>query len=269
MYVWFTNRILMIADLIKKLLGIHPQQGVKPLKNLIHVGSKFHGYHIPKDFLKPESICYLIGAGDDISFDTELKVLYDAQIYIFDPTPEGIDHFKQLKIDTAAAKPTTIDNLAPFTYRIGTEQLEAIHFVEIGVWDEKTTLKFYDPVKENYASHSVYLFTDSDTYIEAPVDRLSNLMQQLGHTAIDMVKMEIEGAEYTVIDTIVKDKLDVKLILVEFDEVYNTKDKAFHFRIKKACKQLMDAGYVLIHSTDHLKRSFLRKDIYEELKAKE
>lgn len=249
-------------------MGIHPQQGVKPMRNLVHVGSSFHGYHIPENFLTSDSVCYCIGAGEDISFDTELKVLYDAQVYIFDPTPEGILHFQKLKDYTAQGKTLKIHNSVPFRYRISADQLEEVHFVEVGVWDQKTTLKFFAPNRDNYASHSVYLFKDSGEYIEAPVDRMSSLMKSLGHSTVDVVKMEIEGAEYTVIDTIIEDKLDVKVILIEFDEVHNATDKAFHFRIKKSCDSLKKAGYTLVHSTDSMKRTFVRNDVYELLESR-
>lgn len=256
-----------VIDLTKKVMGIHPQQGVKPLRNLVHVGSAFHGYHIPENFLTSDSICYCIGAGEDISFDTELKVIYSSQVYIFDPTPEGVLHFQKLKQYTEQGQALTIHKSVPFTYRISADQLEDVHFVEVGVWDQKTTLKFFAPTRDNYASHSVYLFKDSGEYIEAPVDRLSNLMKSLGHSTVDVVKMEIEGAEYTVIDTIIEDKLDVKVILVEFDEVHNATDKAFHFRIKKTCDNLKKAGYTLVHSTDSMKRTFVRNDVYDLLEA--
>ncbi|MVM37165.1 hypothetical protein GO730_05085 [Spirosoma sp. HMF3257] len=182
-----------VIGLAKKALGIHPQQGVKPLNNLIHIGSHYHGYHLPHNFLTSDSICYCIGAGEDISFDTELKVMYDAQVYIFDPMPEGINHFQKLKEHTKKGKSLTIEPTVPFTYRLSEKQLEAITFVEIGVWDKKTNLKFFAPERDDYASHSLYLFQESNEYIEAPVDRLSNLMKMLGHSSIDVVKLEIEG----------------------------------------------------------------------------
>ncbi|GAB3963161.1 hypothetical protein GCM10028805_65710 [Spirosoma harenae] len=261
--------MLNLASLVKKLVGIHPQQGVKPLTNLVHVGSHYHGYHLPKNFLTSDSICYCVGAGEDISFDTELKVLFDSNVFIFDPMPEGIKHFEKLKEYTANRKPLTIEPTVPFTYRINHEQLDTITFVETGVWDHKGKLKFFAPNRDDYASHSLYLFQDSGDYIEAPVDRLGNLMTMLGHTSVDVVKLEIEGAEYKVIDTILEDKLDVKIILVEFDEVHNTNGKLFHLRIKNTCKKLKKAGYVLVHSTHNMKRTFIREDVYQSLKMKE
>ena len=86
-----------LKKLLKKVLGLDPMKGVRPLKNLVYIGSKYHGYTIPENFINQNSICYCIGAGEDISFDTELKVLYNAKIFIFDPMPEGKNYFTRLK----------------------------------------------------------------------------------------------------------------------------------------------------------------------------
>lgn len=40
----------------------------------------------------------------------------------------------------------------------------------------------------------MHLFKDSGKFIEAPVDRLKNLMHKQNHSAVDLVKIEIEGA---------------------------------------------------------------------------
>ncbi|MBK7888976.1 MAG: FkbM family methyltransferase [Bacteroidetes bacterium] len=250
---------------VKKVLGIDSQSGVEPIQNLHKVGSNYHGYFIPADFLKSDSICYCIGAGEDISFDTELKILYDAQIYIFDPAPEGIEHFKKLVDVTARGEQLSIGKKQPFTYRINAAQLSQITYIDVGVWEKEAILKFYEPDLENYVSHSVHLFKDSGKFIEAPVDRLKNLMKKQNHSAVDLVKIEIEGAEYTVIDTIIEDKLDIKVILVEFDEVYHMKGFKHLFRIKNSTNKLRKAGYVLAHSTDHYKRLFVRRDVCHQL----
>lgn len=260
----------MATQLIKKILGIHSQSNVKSLKNLTYYGSERHGYLVPDDFLNSESVIYCVGAGEDISFDTELKIKFDSKIYIFDPSPYGINHFDEVKAFVNNGTPLTLDpKLFSYHYKISPKQFNEIQFIPVGLWDKKDILKFYDPERENYSSHSAYLFTDSKSFIEAPVDRLGNLMKQLGHSHIDLLKIEIEGAEYKVIDTIVEDQLDVTAILVEFDEIYNTTDKAFHFRIKKSCDKLRKAGYVLVHSTVALKRLFVKKEVYDRLKKLE
>ncbi len=256
----------VIKEFLKKIIKFHPQSNVKPIENLIHIGSQHHGYKVPDGFLTESSICYCIGAGEDITFDTELKFLFDSKIYIFDPMPYGINYFNKLKEVTARGEKLGVFDDENYIYRTTTKQLNEITYIQKGVWNEKTILKFYEPNLDNYISHSVYLFQDTGKYIEAPVDRLANFMKEFNHKEIDLVKIEIEGAEYTVIDNIVKDKLPIKIICIEFDEVYHSKGLAHKIRIKKSCDQLIKAGYVLVHSTYMMKRTFIRKDVYQELK---
>ena len=260
----------LFKGLKKGVLNIYSRLGVKPLQNLVHVGSKYHGYYVPANYLDKNSICYCVGAGDDISFDTELKILYDSHIVIFDPTPASKDHFLKLKETVEKNEPTPPVHGDPaFTYRISLEKLNEIIFVEKGIWTENTLLKFHDPEIGGYVSQSVFLFKDSKKVMELPVDRLNNLMRSLNHDKVDLVKLEIEGAEYTVIDTILEDKIDVKMILVEFDEVFHAKGFSHLLRIKRTCDKLKKAGYVLTHSTPKLKRTFIRKDVHKQLKSNE
>ncbi len=259
----------IVKDLVKSTLKLKPQYGVKPLKNLVHIGSKYHGYELPENFFNKDSICYCVGAGEDISFDTELKVKYDAKVFIFDPMPEGINYFIKLKEYAARGETFGVEGDEVFRYRINPEQLESITYINKGVWNEKTVLRFYAPKLDNYISHSVYLFKDSDEYIDAPVDRLSAFMNEFNHKSIDLIKLEIEGAEYAVIDSIVKDKIDVKIIAVEFDEFFHAQGLGFHLRIKKATNQLKKSGYILAHSTDKFKRTFIREDVFNQLKEQE
>lgn len=256
-----------VKSVFKKALGLHYDSWLKPLKNLNYVGSRLHGYYIPENLLNETSVCYCIGAGEDISFDTELVVQYGAKVLIFDPAPEGIAHFQKLMEATNTKQKISLGN-PPFVYRITKEQLNTIKYIETGVWEKETTIRFYKPTIENYASHSIELFNHSGEYIEVPVDRLSNLMKKNNHLSIDLVKMEIEGAEYAVLKSIVEDKLDIKMILVEFDEVFHPKDSRYLFRIKKSTDQLLKAGYTLAHSTPHFKRLFIRNDIFDQLKSK-
>lgn len=94
-------------------------------------------------------------------------------------------------------------------------------------------------------------------------------MKELKHDTVDLLKIEIEGAEYVVLKTIVEDKPDIKMILVEFDEVYHPKDNRYLFRIKKSTEEIIKAGYTLVHSTPYFKRLFVKNDLFEKLKSLE
>ncbi|QNK63173.1 FkbM family methyltransferase [Pedobacter sp. PAMC26386] len=244
----------MATQFIKRMLGIHHQSHVKPLKNLSYFGSLRHGYLVTDNFSESDSIYYGVSAGEDI----------------FDPSSSGINDFHQVKDDVNYGVPLTLDKpLAPYEYNISSKQFSEIKFIAVGLWDQKKIPRFYDPEKENYCSHSAFLFTAPKKFIDTPVNPLNELMKQLDHAHIYLLKIDIEGTEYKVIDTIIEDKLNVKAILVKFDEFYNTKYKSFLFRIKKSCAKLRKAGYVLAHSTLAMKHLFIRTDIYDQLKKLE
>jgi len=43
-------------------------------------------------------------------------------------------------------------------------------------------------------------------------------MNELGHRKIDLLKIDMEGAEYKVIESIIEDRLDIGVIFVEHKE---------------------------------------------------
>ena len=255
---------------VRGLLQIDPQSLVTPLPGLTWVGSEPQGYVIPHGLLNAESLCYCVGAGEDITFDTELAEIYGCRVVVIDPTPEGLNHFRLLNEHTSRGEPLWTTRGKPFRYRITPERLALLSYLEIGVWDSAQQMRFYEPTRENYPSHSVAMFQESGRYIELPVDRLANIMKSQGHTAIDLLKLEIEGAEYRVLDTVVEDRLDVKAILVEYDEVWHSegKGRAHLFRIRNSTRKLLDAGYRLAHSTPMFKRLFVREDVFETLRRR-
>ena len=245
------------------------QRNVVKLKNLVYLGSDNQGYFLPDNYLSSISICYCVGAGTDISLDVELVTRFNARVFIFDPMPYAFDHFNNLVASVNAGKKMTADNAENgYVYRIKPAEISTITYCATGVWNEKKMVKFYSPVEDTYAGHSITNLQKTEKYIEAPVDNLVNIMRELGHTHIDLLKIEIEGAEYTVIDNVLADKIDVKIMLIEFDEFHHRKGLAFPlaiWRIEQSSKKLLKAGYKLVHSSNFYKRTFMRSDVFERL----
>ncbi|MGB2673193.1 MAG: FkbM family methyltransferase, partial [Candidatus Acidiferrum sp.] len=76
---------------------------------------------------------------------------------------------------------------------------------------------FYLPPREDWFSHSVIPARQfGRESVRLPVMRLSSAMQLLGHDRIDILKMDIEGAEYAVIEEIVCEKISIRQLLIEF-----------------------------------------------------
>jgi hypothetical protein len=56
-----------------------------------------------------------------------------------------------------------------------------------------------------------------DTYFDAPCKKLSTLMKESGHAHIDLLKMNIEGAEYEVLKSMMADGIRPMVIALTFE----------------------------------------------------
>lgn len=185
-------------------------------------GSSYGGWIVSPEFLSPESICYCAGCGEDISFDLALIEAFGCTVHGFDPTPRAVDYVRKVADGNPRYK-----------------------FAPIGFWDENTTLRFYLPENHEHASYSALNLQKTAAYVDLPVERLSRVMARLGHQSIDLLKLDIEGAEYRVIDSIVEDEIDIRALCVEFDEWFNPLDRHFMSRIKESVNKLLDRGFVM------------------------
>lgn len=77
-------------------------------------------------------------------------------------------------------------------------------------------------------------------------------MNELKHSSITLLKMDIEGAEYEILDSIIEDNLDIKIICVEFDQPMPLK------KTLKMINKLIDWKYNLV-SVDKWNYTFIRR----------
>lgn len=75
---------------------------------------------------------------------------------------------------------------------------------------------------------------------------------------IDLIKIDIEGAEYKVIDSIIEDGIKVKVICVEYDEYFNQLDSNYKNRIRYSISKLLSAGYLLIYAQGNGNYTFVK-----------
>ncbi len=259
----------LLKRLFKPIFSYKSQHKVEPVKKLVYLGSANHGYYVPDNYLSGSSVCYCVGAGTDISLDTELATRFGAQVFVFDPMPYAVAHFEQVVAHAKAGRRFTADTAENgYVYSISREALTRVTYCPVGVWNEQKTIRFYVPTQQSYAGHSITNLQNTSAYIEAPVDRLAALMHERGHEQLDLLKLEIEGSEYTVIDNMLAEKLDVKILLVEFDEYHHRRGVARLVAIRhieQATRQLLRAGYKLVQSSGFYKRTFVRADVFAGL----
>jgi len=204
--------------------------------DVAQIGSRYGGWSIPMDMINSESICYCVGCGEDISFDLGLIDGFRCEVYAFDPTPRAIRHVES----HAAGNPR-------------------YHFSPVGLWDKAEKLKFYVPINPKDVSHSLLNLQKTNDFIEVPVERLSAIMARNGHTHLDLLKLDIEGAEYKVLDSMFADGIDVAILCVEFDEYWNALDGDWLQRIRDYVERIIGQGYAMIDAPGNGNYTFLKR----------
>lgn len=184
-------------------------------------GTAYGGWNLPTDVeLSGNSIVYSAGVGEDISFDILLQARYDPHIFLIDPTLRAVKHFDEVRNFYSSGVPLfTGDIQKNYVNVIGLAKpkFEKIVYLEKGLWNKRDTLKFYKPVNEKYVSHTLIKDMYSPNYENVEVDAIKNIMDSHGHVAIDVLKLDIEGAEIAVLNQMLDDAVFPKYICVEFD----------------------------------------------------
>jgi FkbM family methyltransferase len=217
------------------------------------LGTKYGGWFIPKECkLDENSIVYSVGVGEDISFDIKIQTKYNSNIVLLDPTKRAIKHFEECKqyFKNNKKYKFTGDIQSDYYKNLITEEpdFDKIKYVEIGLWDKPDRLKFYKQSNKNNVSQSVIndMFTGDYDIIE--VDSLKNIMQTLNHTNIDLLKLDIEGAEISVLNQMLNDNIFPKYLCIEFDLFLKKKDKNNDTR--KLINRLLQNNYIILINDD-------------------
>jgi FkbM family methyltransferase len=165
-------------------------------------------------------LVYSFGVGEDVSFDLELIRRFDVQLHAFDPTPRSIEWLKTQELPSAFK----------------------IH--EYGIADFDGTCEFFPPSDPAHISHTSLAGSRPLPPIKVPVHRLATIMQMLGHERIELLKMDIEGAEYDVIADMLSDGIEVRQLLVEFHHRW---PQLGINKTRRAVQMLNKAGYRLFN----------------------
>ncbi len=155
------------------------------------------GWWFTPEGLNATSVVYSLGVGDDIEFDLALIEKYGVEVHAFDPTPSSIDMLD------------------------GRELPQRFEFHPWAVAARDGSLTFYPRLKRD-GSKSGVMYTmmaedaTIDDAIEVPAYSLSTITNRLQHRQIDLMKMDIEGAEYEVLDGLLDSPIKPTQLLVEF-----------------------------------------------------
>jgi FkbM family methyltransferase len=135
-------------------------------------GSEYGGWQILRGSISSDSVVVDIGLGEDISFSVSLMDQAGCTVHGFDPTPRAIAYVRGL------ALPRLV-----------------LH--EVGVAARSGRVTFHLPDNDAHVSGSLLRGEHtSRRSIDVDVVALDDVFRRIGAERIDLLKLDVEGAEY-------------------------------------------------------------------------
>ena len=185
----YQRKKLFFKRLVGKELRLKPEVDIHSVKD--------GGWWFHPDALGEDSIVWSLGVGEDVDFDLALIRRFRLRVDAFDPTP------------------STVEWLA------ARDMPAAFRFHPWAVTGQDGVLKLYPRVKKD-GSKSTVMYTmvandgSREDAIVVPAFCLKSIQAQLGQPRVDLLKMDIEGAEYDVLDNLLESPVQPLQLLVEF-----------------------------------------------------
>lgn len=198
-------------------------------------GNDYGGFYVYPATLNSNSVVYSFGVGEHISFDRTLIEKHQCHIYAFDPTPRSIDWVRKQSLPSG------------FT------------FFDYGIHTQTGHVNFNLPKNKGHVSGST-IKHDQVSGIHAlsvPMKSFVDITNELAHHHIDILKMDIEGSEYEIIDDVLFSPVQIDQLLLEIHERFFPNGKS---KTRKLLKSLKRNGYALFAISDSQQElSFIHK----------
>jgi len=184
-------------------------------------GNDYGGYYICSEILnqdEKEIIVYSAGIGKDISFDLDiLKAFDNCKVFAFDPTPTTIEWLGQQDLP---------DNFIFSPYGISSKT------------GEETM--YFPKIKDHDWSAYKIINKPVDNEIIVQMKRIEDIMKENSHKYIDILKMDIEGSEFSIIENLNYSEINCGQITLEFHKRFFKNGRQM---FTKAINTLQANGY--------------------------
>lgn len=216
---------------------------VCPVRRSVSIEKRFYGnegggFYVHPPVLNEKSIICSLGIGEDISFDRAAIEHHGCRVYGFDPTPKSVAWlWRQTGLPAR------------------------FEFFEWGIAEKTGPLEFFLPKNANHVSGSLLKqdWIDERRTIRVEMKSWADIVAGLGRERIDVLKMDIEGAEYLVLDGILNGPVPIGQILIEFHDRLFKDGKA---RTREALRKMKGHGYEIFGvSASGEEVSFIKADI--------
>lgn len=204
--------------------------------------SESAGWNYIAERLDANSIVYSLGVGDSIEFDLEVIERTGATVYAFDPTPYAMEWIQQQTLP------------AQFV------------FYPWAAAGNNGSLRLFRRVNTRGKRADVMWTADSaagdaSDFIDAPAYTIQSIAEKLHHEKIDLLKVDVEGAEYDILDGLRQASQLPGQLLIEYHHRFPgigrqktaqsiTALRALGYRIFDVSETGREIGFVLTQKDD-------------------
>ena len=213
------------------------------------IGTDYGGWHCLPGAFTPGMVALCAGAGEDVSFDVLLNARHGLRVLCVDPTPRAVAHVRGLLAAAARGATVPVEG-GPANYALGGFDAARFEFLPVALWSSDGGLRLYAPRDPAHVSHSAANLQHTTEFIEVPAVRIDTVLAERGIAELALLKLEIEGAEYAVLDALLAGSLRPAQLLVEFDELNAPQSPAVGARVGRRVRALLAAGYRLARVAD-------------------
>jgi len=213
--------------------GVEDRPGYQPVMK--------SGWAVWPDHVRCDSVVYSFGVGDRIGWDLTMIRRFGVTVHAFDPTPASI------------------------AWVAGQQLPSRFVFHDLGISNFDGVLDFYPPRRPGSTHFSQerrgWLF-DRRPSVPGRVRRLATIMQELGHDRIDVLKLDVEGAEFEVVPDLIASGVEVDQLLVEIH--YQFPSRSFRMGLD-LIRQLKDYGMQCSYVSQRgFEFSFVRRELVDD-----
>jgi FkbM family methyltransferase len=167
----------ILQQSVLRLLGRHLPTKPQVHCETLQLGGPGYGAGTICSKIARGGLIYSFGCGEDISWDLAMIEQLGVTVHVFDPTPRSIAWVKLRWLP------------------------DQFVFHEYGMADYDGVALFYPPENSEWVSHTLLeRWMTANQAIEVPVSCFKTIMSNLGHKRVDLIKMDIEGAGYAVVE---------------------------------------------------------------------